>query len=841
MRLSNAIAALSVLLCGAGPALAADWVPGPQGLCPDPGTMGAERPDSVYVTPDDVDRAAWTRGLQIVWPEVALYDNSNRIRPITGPLMQFGERVQILAQSENDPDTLLAMDRVRDRCGWVQALDLMSLSAALDLIALPGHEGDTGIDNATPSRLKAKVVVRASRDTGGRILQVPMYTAPTARDDFFRGNVDYFAVADVFRAEREGGGTCDNIADTDCFLLIGGTELIDGVTIPNILGWVRGTDVELWPSSMSLYFREGAQDVPVFLELCHAMVAGTGRRCGPGATDPIATGSWRSVTGQNIPRFPVIRPFVGKEEGLSENVWIYQIVTALQICSADGTGECRSSESFTDERARVGQGLKRLQTADILFVIDASESMETYFRSVVDAAIGFSEDLVGSGITPRFGAVVYSDYEDALGVPDTVSIETIAEFGDPGDASNLRRLTDTKDVQRRVADVHKDLPEAPYAALARAIEPGYLDWSPDAGIRLVIWIGDIGNRDPGDHKARGRFPTVTEAVDAGTVADTVLTAVPEGSGTAIVMAAINVPGRGGAAAKDDFLKDYAAVTGILEAEGKAQLPALTVSASGADAAAVAETRVREALEDLVNIIRTGEARVSDIWNAGGTDAAIAEAGPEADLPAFRVGVRVAEELGLLPAGGDSGIAEGEVLAVESYFVRQDLRQGEGGANFEYWVGLRLEEIVDLSNAMTAFCDKLETFNFADELNTAYAGVLEAVTRDELPETMTPAEFLERKLSVPKSEFSAFLDQPAYEWFNTLVGDANELRSFRERICVKAQLVNYVRQGLRVDPDDLMMEGGRVVLREGVTAEVFAWDWIPAGGIRYFFFPLSFLP
>lgn len=837
MRRLTAIATLASLLIAA-PAAAQDWEPGPNGTCPPPAPAGEAPRESWQVTPDDVNRAAWSRGLQVVWPEVALYDSSSRIRPIMGPLIRFGEQVEILARSERDPDTLLARDRVRDRCGWLQVRDLMSLSEALDVVELPGYEASTGIDNATPLRLKAKIVVRASRDpSDGRILQVPLYTAPNALEGYFRGNVDYFAVADVFRAEREGGGRCGNIQDPDCFLLIGGTDVQDGVTVPRILGWVRGTDVELWPSSMSLYFGDGRTDVPVFLELCHAMVAGTGRRCGPGATDPIAAGSWRDHPSQNFPRFPVIRPYVGREEGLSEDVWVYQIVTALEICAADGSGECRSAERFIDEQGRIGQGLKLLQTADILFVIDGSESMERYFRSVVDAAVGFSEALAGSGITARFGAVVYSDYQGALGIPDAVSMATIAEFGDPGDAGNLRALTDFADVQRRVTDEHRDLPEAPFAALARAIEPGYLDWSPEAGLRIVIWIGDIGNRDRGEQATRGPGGTLTEAMDARAVADAVMAALPPEARAAILLGAINVPGRGGDAAREDFLRDYAEVSGILGAEYLPQLPALSVTTSGSDAAEVTETRVREALEDLVDIVRTTEFIAAE----GDVGAAAEAAGEDAGLPTFRISGAVAERLGLLPADGEGAIGQGEVLAVESYYVRQDLREGPGTADFDYWLGLRLEEIIDLSNAMTAFCDKLETFNFADELNTAYAGVLEAVTRDQLPESLTPAEFLERTLSVPKSEFSDFLNQPAYQWFEALVGNAEALRAFRERICIKAQLVNYVRQGKRTDPANLVMEGGRVVLREGAVLEDFAWDWIPAGGIRYFFFPLEFLP
>lgn len=831
------IATLALTLGFGLPAAAQDWDAGPGGACPAPGS-GPEVPRETWeVTPGDVGRAAWSRGLQVVWPEVALYDNSNRIRPIQGPLLRFGEQVEILARSERDPDTLLARDRVRGRCGWLQIRDLMSLSEALDVVDLPGYEDETGIDNATPLKLKAKVVVRATREPDGQILQVPVFTAPNALDPYLHRYVDYFAVADVFRAELEGGGECGNISDADCFLLIGGTEIEEGVTVPRILGWVRGTDVELWPSAMSLYFTEGENDVPVFLELCHAMVAGTGRRCGPGATDPIATGSWRSVTEQNIPRFPVIRPYVGREEGLAEDVWVYQIVTALQICAADGSGACRSADRFTDEQARVGQGLKLLQTADILFVIDGSESMERYFRSVVDAAIGFAEDLTGSGINARFGAVVYSDYLDTLGIPDTVSIATIAEFGDPGDASNLNRLTDTADVQRRVQDVHRDLPEAPFAALARSIEPGYLDWSDEAGIRLVVWIGDIGNREPGEHTTRGATPKLTEAMDALALADAVMTSVPDDRRSVIILGAINVPGRGGDEARDDFLRDYAEVADILADEYLPQLPALSVTTSGSDAERVAQSRIREALEDLVDIVRTTEFIVAE----GDLGAAAEAAGTEAGLPTFEISGAVAERLGLLPAGGEAAIGDGEVLAVESYYVRQDLRDGPGQAQFEYWLGLRLEEIIDLSNAMTAFCDKLETFNFANELNDAYGGVLEAVTRDQLPEAMTPAEFLERTLSVPKSEFSSFLSQPAYQWFESLMGDVDALREFREDICIKAQLVNYVRQGKRVDPADLVMEAGRVVLRDGAELEDFAWDWIPAGGIRYFFFPLDFLP
>ena len=231
-----AAGAALALWIGSLDAAAQDWDPGPGGVCPPPDMYDAgPARDDIFVTADDESRAAWTRGLQIVWPEVALYDTPQRIRAIDGPLLEFGERVQILTRSEVLPDALLAMDRVRGRCGWLRELDLMSLTKSLEIIQLPGWEDETGLDGA-PLRLKAKVVVRAARDASGNVLRVPIFTAPSGIDVFQRGELDYFTVADVFRTEREGGGTCSSLRDDDCYLLLGGTQLIDGVTISQYPG-----------------------------------------------------------------------------------------------------------------------------------------------------------------------------------------------------------------------------------------------------------------------------------------------------------------------------------------------------------------------------------------------------------------------------------------------------------------------------------------------------------------------------------------------------------------------------------------------------------------------------
>jgi len=283
------------------------------------------------------------------------------------------------------------------------------------------------------------------------------------------------------RSKRGGG---EDVAVAGCYRVGGGTRQVESefgaVAVGELIGWASGADLSLWSSTLSLFFAPNARNVPTFDKRCAVEGLGAGRKCPPDYDlEPAGFGTAEPLVEKMFPRFP-ITDVTPRDDG-----WIYQIVAALKICSSVSEGDCRSSVDLLTWQGQVGAILRGLREVDVLFVIDGSESMESYFVPVLDAATAFSSELSARGVKARFAAAVYSDYLGQNGTPNEVSYKVISDFGRVADVSGLRNLARTRAVKRQVKDGHRDKPEGPFAALAR-LAVGDL-WLPWARLRGCNW------------------------------------------------------------------------------------------------------------------------------------------------------------------------------------------------------------------------------------------------------------------------------------------------------------------------------------------------------------------
>ena len=830
---------LMLLLAMAGTSAAAqDYVPGTEGQCP---IVDSLETDRAFPSGSLASSNQYTVSV----PSAILASDSTLIQTIAGNPVRFGDRLELIVRSQNDRTIGLFKQRSTeraDRCGWMDVSNARNLGelTPLKVVDLPGRQFETGIDGTTRSVLDAQIVARASRDDTGALIPAPLFSAPDSRMDdtgqhFFALDIpsSFFSVASVLEvaADRSPNATatCLDVRTESCLLLLGGVK---STGREDILGWERGSDVELWPSTLSLYYGEGKANVPYYFSSCAAK--GAIPNIDPGFCSSRATGagSYTEVFDNNVPRFPIISVDASNEH---PNALIYEVVAALGICKRGSQrSECRDPTKLLQSQGEQQVALDQLRNVDIMFVIDGTASMETFFKPAVEATIAFAERVARSQqISPRFSAVVYGDYLGPNGEPNSLSFTRVADFGGIADATNLSGLLATTDVQSVIQDIHRDQAEAPYAAIIRAIEPSSARWRRDAGIRLVIWIGDVGNRNVGQHSTRGGGLNETVGIEEVAAA---LTQASATGLTQIRLAAINVPSKEARFQENnrrDFTEDYEALRNALEGSDF-DLKIVQSSATGD-----AREKVAIALDEILTTVRSGELAASGDIDCA-TNPSLCESNGTAQnefLP-MQIGLEVAKELGLIGLGAEATLQEDEIVAVEKVFVVQDVKDQA----FDYWLALQQREMEDLLIAMSQVCTRMDFSDFGPSLLESYIKVLETATRRRVDRSMTPAELASTVLSVPKETFSRMLDVPFDFLLTELQGNDDEADLFQRYICTRPEALRFVVDGERVALSDFVWDRNRAILAEGKEPEPFQWEWSgEGGGNRYFFFPLDLLP
>jgi len=834
-------------------AVAQDVNVGIEGACPDIDQFSQSENERALPRVESLEAIAQRQYVAFA-PEVELMQNADLFDPIDASALEFGTRLQSLTVSTSDSSVVLVRKRASadspEICGWIELSQLYNLANLDPLLLrdLPGREGSVGIDGVTSNALDAQAVARASRSSDGRLVPVPVFSTPNSQRDAsgdFRFKLprplSYFSVTYILDVETDrnsdlSGVQCEDVSEEGCFLLLGGRNESG---VDDVIGWVRGTDIDPWPSTLSLFYAPGASNVNAYFSECAAaeQILGEGNAgiCGDQST---FTGSYREADENNLPRYPIVGVERLTDPDTGEDAFVYEAVAPIGVClEGSQREECRDASDALSADADIQRGLDQLRKVDIMFVIDGSASMERFFEPTLDAATAFADQVVATGaLSARFSAVFYSDYRNGDGTVENVEFLPLADFGRPGDTSNLAGLRAADAIQSRLGDAHCDQPEAPYAALARAVEPLRAGWRDDAGIRLVIWIADVGNRDEGE--------TLTKCgINLGeqVTAQTVVQAAAAAEGLApVVFSAVHVPSRRNQDIepnRTDFLADYDALAAALP---KDSVFAPTILSS--DDAGEARVQIFSALDEILTAVSGAEACAEGdpscvVVTAPSTAPSTQDNG---DLFALAVGRALAERLGLIRSDTEAALGDGELIAVERVFIPYKPEEGD----FDFWLGLRPDEMTRLVQSVSAVCDEMGRRQFGPQLLEGYINVLETVTRAEVDRNLSTSEFLSKVLSVPRAEFSSIVtaDVPFIDLLDQLASDDKLASEFQGDMCRHANMLGWVRTGSRVPFDQVLWEDGRVTLADGTQLSKFFWDWTgEGGGNTYYFFPLTYLP
>lgn len=228
---------------------------------------------------------------------------------------------------------------------------------------------------------------------------------------------------------------------------------------------------------MNLFFKDGATGVQVY---------GTPRDA-LGGTNPIGS----RIPGddpppdRNVVRWPILESLRSDEVSI-----LFKIAFPGSAC-LEGKKLCVTPTKFAERRSNLAERLDKGELIDILFVIDSTESMERYFPHVVTAVKNFLDGPQVDASRVRFSVTLYGDYRnESANSYNDIDFETVVPFGAPANGAEMQTLLRRK---QPFADQMHDLPEAGFAALIRSIRAS--TWRPDAGWRLVVWIGDHPDRD----------------------------------------------------------------------------------------------------------------------------------------------------------------------------------------------------------------------------------------------------------------------------------------------------------------------------------------------------------
>jgi hypothetical protein len=759
-------------------------------------------------------RAVQRAAAQTIGIRTPLFRGPDLRDRVQGVDIPFGSNILVFREQSGAPPRAFIRDNSTNRCGWINREQIMRFGSPLQVWRIPGYESQKS-DSNHPNSLVAKVVIKSISGDQGEMLQVPYYGAPydSSRTEASPiGKVGYFAVLDVFDVQNSQRQKCPSIADSDCFFLVGGTQLAGGVPIPTILGWVSAANVELWSNALSMYYAPGKANIPIFSNERDAKIGQTSKAIAVQA-QPVNEPKER-----NIPRFPLL--FRSGSSGPSGNKDIYEIVFAGRACvDAACTSRIDAPEVFS-RMGEIGEAIYRSQGVDVLFVIDGTESMDRYYPPVIDAVRSVVERARRENLRMRFSVATYGDYIGSTGSPENVQYLTVAPFRGVNDSAALENLKRF----RQFSDQQHDYPEAPFAGLIRAVNAAEWGKADTTLVHLVIWIGDHGNRPPGNSKTRSSVGTINETVTVDSVAQ----AFRQYPDRIISFSAINVRGDYKPEFNELFQKN---ARDLAVAIGPSRSLPLEIISEAADPTSDA-TNVRVAVErKLAEIIATSASIGEYVRRRANNDTSFLPTAPLAKTYLLE-GLKLSDEKLQEHAGRIQEIRRGYII------------QDEHNPDFNFWLALRPKEKDVLYDAMHQLCESLERTDIVDEVDTAMRRVLESATFEELPKTANPniAEFLEKRLSVPKRNFAPLLNQTIAEFVRTYFGMTKEQQgAYRAHVCKRMVQLELVAQNIRVPFDDIVFENSRWGLRKSAKPEHFQWSWTIDSSSTYFFVPLDFLP
>lgn len=299
------------------------------------------------------------------------------------------------------------------------------------------------------------------------------------------GEVRLFDILYVYDVRDSSGARLhgEKLADCrDCWYFVGNQAGIQ-VGVPDVakahfLGWLPQSQVYQWNHREAVEYNKDPDEVawrrekkiPIRFYLTEEDVL-----AGKAAIEEdLSIGAWAYYT----PRYPIV-----KEKGIIDIGGRPYMKVGVIGDTVSASGRVTSAELEASIRQVLEEMDEQASRLDVVFVIDATGSMQQYFESIRDSVARIRESIEQNRASPiRYAVMYYRDYSE--GSDKDSFIEHFEDFVDSRTFAGAFPHVSSSGGQ--------DNPP-PFYAIDSAVQS--VKWR-QGSMRVVILIGDMGNEVP---------------------------------------------------------------------------------------------------------------------------------------------------------------------------------------------------------------------------------------------------------------------------------------------------------------------------------------------------------
>lgn len=760
---------------------------------------------------EEVDICSDTRFSQktgysfIIKPDISLYQGSEPFAQATDNKLPALTKVHCFdGQPSNDGYRVLISAEINTQklCGWVDSTALLPQphsSASkpcppLQEVKIKDYIPNDSSKENSPLNLKLMTwnintnpdTTTATDQNSKSHPQVPAFAYP---DGPQVGEISIYSVFPVYAFKRD---TTSDIKDW--FLIASDPQ--------HLLGWVKGKDGVIWDNRLTFYFKAGFPNAYIYYTQDKLAAAYRNKHSAYLAIRPDNLDYILNKAERTFPKFPILEDLTS-----GYNPPQYKIAFIGEWCSGDNCA--------VEQQSKIADALRAMQNMDILFLIDATESMEPYFSAVAGAVTETVYAQYSDKINIRLGVSMYSDFfqkdckssDCPIQYKQAIPLQSLAQ---DNDFSNLPNQTSFKDPQ-------EDKPEAVFEALLRAANQTL--WVKN-GWHLLIHIGDHGPRN------QDALSSVTKQFKQQNILYVPIAVTGNynrefnASFREATQALVNTHKTATGAPMGVFLTTYDPETtnGSLDSgETKQELKRqLSVALN-----------LPEKIDDTVRQ-ELFTVPTQTVQPTNGNELV----GVAKLMPALR-------EIFGVDTDRIERIRQQGTLVTPGYIGKYDKESGQD--QWEYFVAIEPSYAITLSSIMEVLCVVAKDSKAIPTLKLSMQTLAQAMSGDNIPDNQSLYEYLSNILKIPLAENTIL--RKSIEDLQTEIENLPPagLKEFKKNMCKAAIQFDFVKSSLRLTPgQELTWDDTQEQWNFGQT-EPYRWDYTPSSGSAFIYLPLEFFP
>jgi len=416
------------------------------------------------------------------WKAVVVIENA-RFFSRPGSNIKISESPEYLevVTIYHEEGTLYLVKRDSGQWGWMNMSDL-----------LLNKYCQTSSDEKNPAYLKIVVKNNWRLNDGGLIQEIPFYNGPGENYSKL-GSVNIFKIRYAFKMDSNRQ-----------YILVGESHLWDeDAPTACLKGWIRRDYCIAWDSQVAVYYKKSnlhnRPPAPTFYELkdLQKYLERGCLECTPENVISIENPNVAHELNADTTRFP-----------LTDHSGNYLKISLVGDSIDKNTDKYFAKESpkysasyVDNKRGTAYRLIYDIKNIDLMFILDATLSMDKYFRPVAEGINDFISDLKNRD-KKRFkiGFSIYRDFDDGNDAFQLVC--------NPGDKEFESKLTDYS-ANTFSNERDRDFPEAVFDGIYKTIEK--TNWTKDS-TRAIVIIGDHGNYDSSSKKAQTTIQQIISKV-----------------------------------------------------------------------------------------------------------------------------------------------------------------------------------------------------------------------------------------------------------------------------------------------------------------------------------------